>query len=78
VAGVFAAWMRLTEDNLRYAQYKGDIAPAVDLAQLNFELNAMLDEANALHLLLNDAEATDRARRGIAERLTTCPGNSHG
>jgi hypothetical protein len=41
----------------------------VDLAQLNFELNAMLDEANALHLLLSDAEATDRARRGIAERL---------
>ena len=54
---------------MRTAQERGELDPSIDGAQLTFELNAMLAEANGVFVLSGDPRAFDMARRGIADRL---------
>jgi AcrR family transcriptional regulator len=62
-------WSSLIEEGLTEARTRGEIAASSDCAQLAFELNAMLAEANGLFLLDGDPRYFDMARRGIADRL---------
>lgn len=71
VVASYTSWMELLETNVRRAQEQGDLDRDLDSAQLNFEINAMLTEANCLYLLFNDTVAVDRARKGIEDRLAT-------
>ena len=69
VVAVQRQWMDLFEGAIRTAQEWRELDPSVDPAQLTFELNALLGEANGLYLLSGDPGAFDMARRGIADRL---------
>jgi AcrR family transcriptional regulator len=69
VAATYTGWMELLETNLRHAQEQGELDRDLDTAQLNFEINAMLTEANCLYLLFDDPAAIDRARKAIEDRL---------
>ena len=69
VVGVQRAWTELIEDALREAQDRGEIARDADRAQLGFEVNALLAEANGLFVLYGESRYIDMARRGIADRL---------
>ncbi len=69
VVAVQRQWMDLFEGAIRTAQERREVDPSVDPAQLTFELNALLGEANGLYLLSGDPGAFDMARRGIADRL---------
>jgi AcrR family transcriptional regulator len=69
IVGVYGEWIALLEDAVRAAQERAELAESVDPAQLTFELNAMLAEANGVYLLTGDPRAFDMARRGIAERV---------
>ena len=69
VVAVQRAWTELIEAAVRTAQELGEIAPSADPAQLTFEINAMLAEANGLYLLRDDPRVFDMARRGIGDRL---------
>ncbi|HSJ74086.1 MAG TPA: TetR/AcrR family transcriptional regulator [Miltoncostaeaceae bacterium] len=69
VVAVQRAWTQLFEDAIRTAQERGELAESVDPAQLTFEVNALLGEANGRYLLDDDPGALDMARRGIADRL---------
>jgi AcrR family transcriptional regulator len=69
VAAVYSAWTGLMEDAVRTAVERGEADPAVDPAQLVFEVNAMLAEANGIYLLSGDPAAFAMARRAIADRL---------
>ena len=61
---MLAGWDELLEANVRAAQQRGELAPDADIAQLVFELNALLHEANGHYLLFRDPAAlTERARR---------------
>ena len=69
IVAVYGEWTGLLEDSVRTAQERGELDRSVDPAQLTFELNAMLAEANGVYLLTGDPRAFDMARRGIAERV---------
>jgi AcrR family transcriptional regulator len=69
VAAAYGEWLELIEDSVRTAQERGELDRSVDPAQLTFEINALLAEANGLFLLTGDGGALDMARRGIADRL---------
>jgi AcrR family transcriptional regulator len=69
IVAIYGEWTALLEDSVRTAQERAELAESVDPAQLTFELNAMLAEANGLFLLSGDPRAFDMARRGIADRL---------
>lgn len=69
VVAVQRQWMTLIEEAVAEAQARGQIARSADAAQLTFEINALLAEANGLYLLYDDARYLDMARRGIADRL---------
>ncbi len=62
-------WLGLLDEALADAQAKGEIAPSADRAQLCFEINALLAEANGLYLLHDEPRYFEMARRGITERL---------
>ena len=47
----------------------GELDQAEDPAQLAFELDAMLKMATAVFMLQDDAEALERARRGVSDRV---------
>ena len=66
---VVGEWTGMLEQAVRDAQDEGLIDPAVDAAQLAFELDAYLMLANAQFVASNEAEPLDRARRAIADRL---------
>lgn len=70
VVAAYTEWMELFEANLWRAREQGELERDLDPAQLNFELNAMLTEANCLYLLFDDPATIDRARKGIDGRLT--------
>src|SRR5262245_54160922 len=63
------AWVELIEEGLRTAKERGDLGPSADPAQLAFEVNALLGEANGVYLASGDRRAFDMARHGIADRL---------
>jgi AcrR family transcriptional regulator len=69
VRTVLAGWTDLLEANAREAQQRGELAQDIDSAQLTFEINALLHEANSHYLLFRDAAALDRARKAIDDRL---------
>ncbi len=69
VVEIYRAWTELIEAAVRTGQERGEIDPVADPAQLTFELNALLAEANGVYLLSGDRRAFDMARRGIADRL---------
>ncbi len=69
VVAVQRAWTALIEDALATARERGEIDADADPAQLTFEINAMLAEANGLHLVERDPRWFDMARRAIADRL---------
>ena len=69
IVAVYEQWIGLLEDAARTAQERGELDRSVDPAQLTFELNAMLAEANGVYLLSGDRRAFDMARRGIADRV---------
>jgi AcrR family transcriptional regulator len=69
VVAVQRAWMALIEDALGAARERGEIDASADPEQLTFEINAMLAEANGLHLVAGDERYFDMARRAIADRL---------
>jgi len=62
-------WSELFQAAFRTARERGEIDPSADPAQLAFEVNALLAEANGAYLLRGDRGAFDMARRGIADRL---------
>ncbi len=69
VVEFFGRWSGLFLEALRTAQRRGELEPAADAAQIAFELNALMAEANGLYLLTGDRDVFDMARRGIADRL---------
>jgi AcrR family transcriptional regulator len=74
VVAVQRAWRTLIEDAFTTARERGEIDPASDPAQLTFEVNAVLAEANGLHLVEHDPRWFDMARRAIADRLGRAAG----
>ena len=69
VVAVYSAWTGLMEDAVETAVARGEADPSVDAAQLVFEVNAMLAEANGVFLLSGDPGAFAMARRAIDDRL---------
>jgi AcrR family transcriptional regulator len=69
VRAVLTGWSELLEASVRTAQEQGDLGRDLDPAQLTFEINAMLHEANGHYLLFRDPAALDRAREAIDDRL---------
>lgn len=69
IVASYTGWTDLLEANIRRAQEQGELDGGLDSAQVNFELNALLNEANCLYVLYGDAAAIDRARTGMAARL---------
>jgi AcrR family transcriptional regulator len=62
-------WHAYIERQVHGAQEMGELDPAEDPAQLAFELDAMLKMATAVFVLQDDAEALERARRGVSDRI---------
>ena len=63
------AWEEILTGAVRDAQAEGAINPTEDSAQLAFEIDSFLLNANAQFVIDGDRESLDRARRAIAERL---------
>jgi len=63
------SWLDYVERTIRGAQELGELDPEEDPAQLAFELDAFVHLANRLFMLHDDAQALERARRGIKRRL---------
>ena len=57
---------------MRGAQEMGELDLDEDPAQLAFEIDAMLKMATAVFMLHDDAEALERARRGVETRVAPC------
>jgi AcrR family transcriptional regulator len=62
-------WIGALEKAIRMAQDEGHLDPAVDPAQLAFELNALFFGANFAYKLRDDKKALDRAMIAIEHRL---------
>ena len=69
IAELTGAWLRMLEEEIRAAVSAGDLQSGTDAKQLAFELHALVQEANWAFRLLDDAEAFERARRGVRARL---------
>ncbi|MBJ7455730.1 MAG: TetR family transcriptional regulator, partial [Thermoleophilia bacterium] len=69
VLATLGLWSGLFLEGLEVARARGEIAESSDPAQLTFEINAMLAQANGLFLLHDDTRYFDMARRAIADRL---------
>jgi AcrR family transcriptional regulator len=62
-------WLDLLERQAGEAQQMGELPADVDLAQLVFELEALLVAANTTFILHADSNAFQRARSAIRQRL---------
>jgi AcrR family transcriptional regulator len=62
-------WLELLERTIAEAQAEGSIDPAVDAAQLAFDMEASLLLSNALFVIAPARKPTERARHAIAQRL---------
>jgi hypothetical protein len=58
-------WMNFLEQLAREALEDGSLAPEVDPAQLAFEINAFLEVADLLYLLMDDPNILRRTRIAI-------------
>jgi AcrR family transcriptional regulator len=63
------SWIAALEAEARKAVAHGDLSPDVDVAQLVFELHALVQESNWATQLLGDARALGRARAAVRTRL---------
>ena len=69
-------WMELLGQCVRDAQEKSEIDPAADVAQVVFEVEAMLLAANALFVMSGDEKTLAQGHRGLEhllERLSPRP-----
>jgi AcrR family transcriptional regulator len=64
-----AGWSGLVTSALRTAEGEGALSPGVSIAQLTFELTALLAHANAVFLLSGNRDVFALARAGIRDRL---------
>lgn len=71
IAASVAAWMEALTAAIEDARRLGHLDPAVDAAQLAFELHALELGGNAAFQLFGDRAALDRAERAIATRLAS-------
>lgn len=62
-------WMALLEQCVHDAQQQSEIDAAADVAQVVFEVEAMLLAANALFVLTGDEKTLARGRRGLEHLL---------
>jgi AcrR family transcriptional regulator len=62
-------WMKFLEDLACAAQGDGSLAGDVDPAQLTFEINAFLEVADLLYLLLDDPGVIIRTKTAISSTL---------
>lgn len=69
IADARRRWSGYVEASLRHAVAAGELAADTDPAQLGFELEALLDHANARSLLDDSAAPYDLARRAVVARL---------
>jgi AcrR family transcriptional regulator len=63
-------WRELVETCIEQAVRAGDLDPGTDVAQLAFEIRALLDSANSASLLFDSSEPYARARTAVAQRLS--------
>ena len=68
LAAVDEEWVQLIAETVAQAQAAGELDPAVDPAQLAFDLSAVLDAAN-LRSLLGDTSVYERAYRSMRDRI---------
>jgi len=66
---ILDGWLRFLEGLAAEAICEGDLPAQVDPGQLAFELTAILEYADLLYVLEDDAMALDRARLLILHRL---------
>ena len=64
----FRGWRLLIAEWIGEAQ-TGDLAPDIDAAQLAFEIDAILDYANYMYMLLGDTGQLTRGRIAIQRML---------
>jgi AcrR family transcriptional regulator len=69
LAALTGTWVRALQDEVREAQSRAQLDPALDAAQLVFELHAFVQEANWAYRLLHDPHAFARARAAIGRAL---------
>jgi AcrR family transcriptional regulator len=62
-------WLALLERTVQEAQAEGDLDPAVDPAQLAFEVEASLYLANTLFVVIGGPVPIERARRSLEQRF---------
>jgi len=70
VAELTKAWLDAMEDEIRHAQWLGQLNRKADSALLAFEVHAFTQEANWSFRLHNDKEAFNRARAAVRQCLT--------
>ena len=71
IAESMRRWAELLESHTRQAIEAGEVDPAVDPAQLTFELKAMTHHANFDRRLMADPRAFERARMAIRRTLAS-------
>lgn len=62
-------WMAFLVDLARAAQEEGSLAEEVDPAQLAFELNAFLEAADLLYMMLDEPDIMERTRTAVRSAL---------
>jgi len=68
IAEVARGWMSLLAQSVADAQRTGELDASLERDQLAFELDAFMNLGNSL-FLLDGADALERSRRSIADRL---------
>ena len=69
LGAVYSGILSALTGAIREAQTMGELAATEDLAQLVFELDALLLGANFAYAFFDDPAALERARRGVRARL---------
>jgi hypothetical protein len=69
VVEVLGKWLTLLRQCIQEAQDLGEIDPNVEVAQVVFEIEAMLLAANFLFVMLNDSIHLTLARKGVENVL---------
>ena len=69
IANMMDTWIESIEKAVHMAQEEGHIDPAIEPAQLAFEINALFFGANFSYQLRGDKKALDRAMTAIETRL---------
>ncbi|HMG34301.1 MAG TPA: TetR/AcrR family transcriptional regulator [Blastocatellia bacterium] len=72
IAALSRSWIEAFQTEIDYAKSIGQLDRSANSAQLAFELHALAQQANFAHQLFNDANAIERARSGIGNRIRAC------